>query len=64
MRSRLLERWFGHAGGGGGAPARRLANSRVTGGPDRKRPDAGVRVAGARSQRLCLGIGDGSVHRQ
>lgn len=64
MRSRLLERWFGHAGGGGLAPARRLVDSRVTGGPDKKRPTQGVHVVGARSQRICLGIGDGSVHRQ
>lgn len=64
MRSRLLERWFGLAGGGGFVPARRRADSQVTGEPDKRRPAHSAQSDRARSHRICLGIGDGSVHRQ
>jgi len=63
MRTRLVERWFGHGGGGASVTAKRRGNSHADG-LAKVRPLPGLRVPGARSPRICLGIGDGSVHRQ
>lgn len=64
MRSRWVGRWFGQGDGGGFAPDKRRANGQVMDGAGKGRQAQGPQVIRAKSSRICLGIGDGSVHRQ
>lgn len=64
MRSRLVERWLGLAGVSSSAPATRRANGRVADEAAKGRQVQASPVMSKRPQRICLGIGDGSVHRQ
>jgi len=67
MRSHWVGRLFGHSGGGSSTAVRlpkRAIAPMAPGQADKPHSPLAVRAVAGGFKRLCLGIGDGDVHRQ